>query len=204
MDPTSGRHTTPDTTPSPALEGSTPGWAMPPGWGAASSSSSGRFAAFGGGRRLLTILVPSILIILGLIGGGYRLFVAMTDNGQHGRVVFSTDNPKGMRGCDITGEVTSVKVGTPVFATYVWTRQINAGEDVVEEDFKDGILMATYQISEANSVYNDCLGDTTSVSHRFSTPGAYEIKVSIPLGVDSDTGTMISTVVADGTLTLTP
>jgi hypothetical protein len=62
----------------------------------------------------------------------------------------------------------------------------------VEEDFKDGVSVATYDIPTANSSDADCLVEQDDLSQSFTAAGTYEIKLTV--------GTEV---VADGKLTIT-
>jgi hypothetical protein len=183
MDPNPTGQTTPEATP------------PPPPWGVAAPTSSGggMGGAVGGAIKRRVLGALGGLIVLAVIGGGIFIYTKVANPDHLGQVIYSTDDPAGVTGCSITHEVTSVKVGTAFYSTYVWQHQLKVDQTVVEEDFRDGVSLGTYNIPTDKSSEADCLTISTDLSSEFTSPGSYEVKLT--------TG---GEVVADGKLTVTP
>lgn len=168
----------------------------PPEWGVVAptqSAGSGMGAAVGGalGRRLLGALGTIIVIVV--IVGGIFVYEKVANPGHHGQVLYSTNDQSSQSDCTVTDQVSSVKVGSPVYAIYFWEHRLTVDQKVTEEDFKDGVSIGTYDIPTDKSADADCLVDQDNLSTEFTDPGKYEIKLTV--------GTEV---VADGTVTITP
>lgn len=203
MDPNAPGQMTPGATPP-----SSPPWgapppqpdpaavAPPPEWAVAAptkSAGTGVGGAVGAaiGRRLLGAL--GVIIVIGVIVGGVFIYQKVANPDHLGQVIFTTAPQAGQTGCDITDQVTSVKVGTPVYAMYIWQHQLSATQQVHEEDFKDGVSFDTYDVPTDKSSDADCLRITDDWSSSFDTAGAYEVKLTVG-----------QEVIAEGKLTVTP
>jgi hypothetical protein len=173
------------TTPPPTA----PGWAYA---APAPTQGSGMGTAVGGaiGRRILGLV--GLLVVVGVLAGGAYVYTKVANPNHLGQVLFATDDQSSQSDCTIIDQVSSVKVGTPVYAIYFWQHQLSADQAVKEEDFKDGVSIATYDIPKTDSSDADCLVEQDDLSQSFTTAGTYEIKLTV--------GTEV---VADGKLTIT-
>jgi hypothetical protein len=157
------------------------------------SAGSGVGGAIGGAvaRRLLGALAG--LIVLAVIVVGVIVYMKVANPDHLGQVVFTTSDMSSSTDCTVSNQVSSVKAGTPVYATYFWQHQLTATQQVVEEDFKDGTSLGTYNVPTDSSSDADCLTVQDDLNATFTDPGTYEIKLTVG-----------NEVVADGKLTITP
>jgi hypothetical protein len=211
MDPNTPGQPTPDAPPPPPSWASTPPPATPPEWGAtppavppawattppAGSGGSGMGGVVGraGGGFLGSVAgrIIALVVVIGILAAGGFLVTKIFNPDHLGQVIYTTQDPSGTSDCSISGTVTSVKAGTPVWSVYMWTRRLSSTDAVVEEDFLNGVSLGKYDIPSDKSSDADCLSVTNDLSSEFSAPGSYEIKLTV--------GTEV---VADGKLTVTP
>jgi len=138
--------------------------------------------------RLVGIVV--VVIVLAAAGWVYQTVVNPDHRGQ---VIFTTTSQSANDNCKITNRVDTIKAGSDVYLTVMWSRTMSSSDVVVEEDFKDGTSMGTETWSPSHYAGYDCFTATDNLGDSFTEPGKYEIKL-----------TAGSDVVADGTLTVTP
>lgn len=165
---------------------------VPPEWAVAAPTASAK-AGIGAflSRRILSLLVVVAVVVVVIIGG---IVVDKVFNPNHlGQVLFTTTSQENVSDCSISDTVATVKAGTPIYATYFWTHRLTSDQQVIEEDFKDGVSLGQYSIPSDSSSDADCLSVTSDLSSGFSAPGTYEIKLTVG-----------SEVVADGKITVTP
>jgi hypothetical protein len=203
MDPNTTGQPAPEATPTPpAAPGwgtpppaapTDPGWAAPPSWASAppapSSSGSvvGKFAGSVAGRVIGAVIVVAIIAI-----GGF-VYTTVVNPDHMGQVLYSTDDQTHSTSCDVSNVVTSVKVGTPVWSLYRFSHRMSSTDAVFEQDYLNGAPFSTYDWPVDQTSGLDCLGVTNDLSADFTTPGTYEIKLTVG-----------SDVVADGKLIVTP
>ena len=186
MDPSEDPGQTPQTppqTPPPPVGWGQPG--QPDGTWAAPAPAPN--------RSRLSIAIGGVLVVL-LIGGGLLTFNYVQVHKDAGKVVFSTDEPVvgETAGCSPGNQVTSVKVGAPVYATYVFSAR-QGSETVSLTITKDGAeyLPATDLATSDTSGW-DCFSETTDLGQVFEA-GTYKF-------------TLVSggKTIAEGILTVTP
>ena len=172
-----------------------PGWAAQPAWATQPSAPSG-----GAGGGVLARLggsivgrIVAIVVVLAVIAGGYVVYSTVFNPQHLGQVVYTTVDQTDTSGCDTTSLVTSVKQGTSVWALYMWSHRLTSDQAVVEQDFRDGVSIGTYNLPTDKTSDADCLWVEDDLSQEFTQPGTYEIKLTVG-----------SEVVADGKLTVTP
>jgi hypothetical protein len=185
MDPNATGQMTPGATPPPPP----PEWAVTP---PAPSSGSGVGTAVGGAvaRRLLG-LIGSLAIVAVLIVG-YVVYQKVANPDHLGQVIYTTVDQNDVSNCSISSQVSSTKVGTSVYALYVLQHHVPIDQEMTEGDFKDGVSLGTYTITHPLPDA-DCLWTGENLNASFTTPGSYEIKVTVG-----------QEVIADGKLTVTP
>ncbi|MFI5258966.1 MAG: hypothetical protein ACHQ01_05070 [Candidatus Limnocylindrales bacterium] len=125
-----------------------------------------------------------IIVILGI--------VSLVLNPSHaGQVIFTTDAPtdSGASTCQLGHQVTSVAVGTPVYANYFFKSRLS-NQTVTLTIIKNGTALGSSGLTAAQSNGVDCLEDSTDLSTLGA--GTFEFKLTTADG----------TVVADGTLTI--
>jgi hypothetical protein len=192
MDPNASGPTNPGATPPPPPEwGQTPPPPPPPAWGVPVAPAGGVAAAAGGIGKNVLLRIIGIVVLAAVVGGGWFIYDKVANPNHHGQVIFTTDVPTGST-CELSHQVTTVKVGASVYSTYFWTHRLKADQKVVEEDFKDGVSLGTFDIPQDKSSDADCLGIYTDLKDEFTAPGVYEIKLMV--------GTEV---VADGKITVT-
>jgi hypothetical protein len=176
MDPNTNAPMTPQGTPPPAPPWSAPAPAQPGGGGAPSVAKAAGNAILG---RVLGLI--GFLVVAGIIVGGYIVYQKVANPSHLGQVVFTTDDTATLSGCDVGHQVSSVKVGTPVYAVYILQHRLTINQQVVEEDFKDGVSLGEYDIAPEDSSDADCLTDLESanLSERWTEPGVYEIQLRV-------------------------
>jgi hypothetical protein len=175
---------------------STPGWGAPPppagapgtqpGWDPAPAAP-----ARGGIPRLLIVVgVVALLIVVGVV-----LAVLRSGHADAGKVVFTSHQPTATEAqtCDVGTRVTSIKVGTPVYAVYFFSRRLAATDTVNLELIKDGTSITSNPVPSNKTSDADCLEAFQDISATLDQPGTYEIKLTVG-----------GEVVSDGTLTITP
>jgi hypothetical protein len=141
-------------------------------------------------RRLLGLL--GSLAIVAVIVVGVVLYTKVANPDHLGQVLYTTVDQSAQADCSITSQVSSTKAGTPVYALYVLQHHVSIDQEMVEEDFKDGVSLGTYTLSHTLADA-DCLWTGEDLGPTFAAPGTYEIKV-----------TAGQEVIADGKLTVTP
>jgi hypothetical protein len=134
-----------------------------------------------------------VLVVIGVLVGGYFIYDKVANPNHMGQVIYTTDDQTLATDCSTSNLVTTVKTGTHVWAVYMWSHRLSSDQAVVEEDFADGVSLGTYDIPTDKSSDADCLSVTDDLSNSFTEPGTYEIKLTV--------GTEV---VADGKLTITP
>ena len=183
---------TPPQTPPPSPDWGQPG--QPVGWGQPGQPAGAWAAPAPAPRRSrFAIAIGGVLVVL-LIGGGLFTFSYMQAHKDAGKVVFSTDKPVvgETTGCSPGNQLTSIKVGTPVYATYVFSAR-QGSETVSLTVTKNGAeyLPAT-DLATSDTNGSDCFSETTDLSQVFEA-GAY--KFTLASGGKT---------IAEGTLTVTP
>ncbi len=178
---------------------SAPGWGAPPpagppagppgsapGWGVAPAAP----ARGGIPRRFIVIGVIVLLIV-----AGAALGVLTFGHPDAGKVVFTSELPtsSGAATCDVGTRVTTVKVGTAVYAIYFFSHRLATTDAVTLEVIKDGTSISKNAVPSTNTSDADCLESFEDISTVLDQPGTYEIKLT----VGGET-------VSDGTLTITP
>jgi hypothetical protein len=148
-------------------------------------------------RSRLPLIIAVLVVLVLVIGGGYVAYSYMKAHEDAGKVVFSTDQPVAGQtvGCTIDHQVTTISVGTPVYATYVFSSR--QGSAVVTLTVtKDGNSFFSADVPTSDSQGLDCFSDTTDLS---SIP-------DLPLGAGTYTFTLTSggSTISQGTLTVTP
>lgn len=191
MDPSGSPGQTPQTPP-PSPDWGQPG--QPVGWGQPGQPAGAWTApAPAPHRSRFPIAIGGVLVVL-LIGGGLFTFSYMQAHKDAGKVVFSTDKPVvgETTGCSPGNQLTSIKVGTPVYATYVFSGR-QGSETVSLTVTKNGAeyLPAT-DLATSDTNGSDCFSETTDLSQVFEA-GAY--KFTLASGGKT---------IAEGTLTVTP
>ncbi len=143
-----------------------------------------------------SILPKVIGVIVVFVVGIFALLVVvgMLLPNHAGQVLFTTDAPTsgGAKTCQVGNQVTSVSVGTPVYAIYFYKDRLS-NETVSLTVIKDGqqLIPPTPLGAEmTNGV--DCLEDTSNLGELLNGAGTYEFKLTTASG----------DVVSDGKLTL--
>lgn len=139
--------------------------------------------------------------IIGIVGGIFLAFIilgvvaAVLLPSNAGKVIFTSDAPTstGAKTCQLSNQVTSVKVGDPVYMNIFFKDRLS-NETVTLSILKDGkevISMPYGTAAEVNGI--DCLEDYTNLSDVITQNGAgsYEFKLTDSKG----------NVVSDGDLT---
>jgi hypothetical protein len=164
---------TPQGTPPPTPPYGAPAPVQPGGGGSIAKAAGGAIMG-----RLLGLI--GFLVVIGLLAGGYFVYQKVVNPEHLGQIIFTTDDTATLTGCDVGHQVTSVKVGTPVYAVYILQHRLTAGQKVVEEDFKDGTSLGEYDI-EPEDTSADCLADEdeANLSLRWTEPGVYEIQLRV-------------------------
>jgi hypothetical protein len=198
MDPNANGPVNPGATPPPPPPpawGATPPPAAPPAWGvsAPSSSAGGVGAAVGGAAKNIVLRIVGIVLVAAVIGGGFFVYKMVLNPDHLGQVLFTTTNTNSSSNCSITNQVTTVKVGTPVYALDMLKHQVAADTEITEEHFKDGVSLGVDSYKATGVGKADCLTDDYDLSQDFTTPGVYEIQLRI--------GTEV---ISEGKLTVTP
>jgi hypothetical protein len=146
-------------------------------------------------RSPLPRIIIGVVTIAILVAGG--LLVRSFINGappDAGKVVFSTDKPvEGQTvGCTVDHQVTTIKAGESVYATYVFKG--HQGADTVSLAVtKDGAAyLGPSDLPTTDTNGLDCFADTTDLSQYFAA-GTYKF-------------TLVSagTTIAEGSLVVTP
>lgn len=117
----------------------------------------------------------------------------VTPTGHAGQVVFTTDMPPGASAasCKLGHEVTSVTVGTPVYATYFYKARL-ANETVTLWVSKDGTPIAENAVASAESNDVDCTALPVDVRiYGAIGPGRYDFKMVTATGEIVSEGTLI-------------
>jgi len=169
---------------SPPAWGATPP-AAPPAWGVAAPASSGVGAAVGNAGRNILLRIVGLVVVVGLLGGGYFVYQKVVNPDHLGQVLFTTVDPAGMSNCTIDHQVTTVPVGTSVYAVYMWTKQLDITQKVQEEGFKDGVSMGD-KFDVPRTKTSDCLLDSTDLKDVFTDPATYELKLTVGTEVVAD------------------
>jgi len=175
----------PDGTPPEAPYGAPPEapYGAPPAWGAPAPAAPPRR---GLPRRLLAAIGGFIVVVAIL------LIAVMVLNPSHaGQVIFTTDAPtnSGASTCQLGHQVTSVAVGTKVYANYFFKSRLD-NQTVTLTVIKNGTSLGSSDLTSAQSNGVDCLEDSTDLSTLGA--GTYEFKLTTADG----------SVVSDGTLTI--
>lgn len=133
------------------------------------------------------IAALSVVIALALASYGCGLSI------ERGKVLFSTDEPTANGSCTPAHMVTTVSVGTSVYATYVF--KAKPGDETVSlEMTKNGeSFVPKMDMDTSDTKGLDCFGDTTDLS-TLDGWGAGTYKVTL---------TANGATVAEGTLTVT-
>ncbi len=158
-------------------------YGAPPAWGAPAPAAPRRR---GLPRRLLAAIGGFIVVVVILA------IVGLVLNPSHaGQVIFTTDPPtdSGASTCQLGHQVTSVSVGTKVYANYFFKSRLD-NQTVTLTVLKNGSSLGTTPLSSDQSNGVDCLEDNTDLSTLGA--GTYEFKLTTADG----------TVVSDGTLTI--
>jgi hypothetical protein len=150
-------------------------------------------AAVGGAAARPILRILGTIVVIAVIAGGVFVYKKVANPDHLGQVIYSTDSQTSTSNCEITHQVTTVKVGTSVYAIYMFSHRLNSYQAVKEEDFKDGVSIGTYDLPTDKSADVDCLTVTDDLQTDFDAAGVYEIKLT--------SGTEV---IADGKLTITP
>jgi hypothetical protein len=146
-------------------------------------------------RSRLPLIIGVIVAIVVLAGAGLFAYSYIRNNADAGKVVFSTDKPVAGQttGCVVDNQVTSVPVGTSVYATYHFSSQQGSG--VVDLSItKDGAtFLSPWPMPTSDTQGYNCVADDSDFSTIFTDPGKYTVTL-----------TSGGTTVAQGTLTVTP
>lgn len=144
-------------------------------------------------RSRFPLAIGGALLFILVVGGLYALNVLTTHPADSGKVVFSTDKPvTEMKGCSPANQVTSVMIGTPVYAWYVFSSR-QGSETVSLAVTKNGAgYLPAYDMPISDTNRRDCFSDTSDLSELFEA-GTYTFTL-----------TSGGKTIAEGTLTITP
>jgi hypothetical protein len=146
-------------------------------------------------RSRLPLIIAAIVVVVVLAGAGLFAYSYIRNNQDAGKVVFSTDEPVAGQttGCVVANQVTTIPVGTSVYATYHFSSQ--QGSDVVDLSItKDGAtFLSPWAMPTSDTQGYNCVADNSDFSTIFVDPGKYTITL-----------TSGGSTIAQGTLTVTP
>jgi hypothetical protein len=189
MDPSGFGQTPPPQPPAP------PAWSQPdqPGQPSPYGQPAGTWAAPppAAPKSRLPLIMAIVVAVVLIIGGGL-VVSTLFKVPDAGKVVFSTDAPIADSKCKVEHQVTTIKVGTPVYATYIFSSK--QGDDPVSITIaKDGSeYLAPTAFDVADTKGYDCYADTSDLSKIFEA-GTY--KITLTAGGKT---------VAEGTIVITP
>jgi len=168
---------------------------VPPSWGAPAPTRSAGRGVVGSIFGSIVGRVIAFVAVIAILGGGAFVYEKVANPDHRGQVIFTTTDQTANANCSVTDRVSTIKAGSPIYVMVMWSRTMQSTDKVVEEDIKDGVSLGTQSDSWQPSDYSDadCTTDPNNYSDVFSSPGTYEIKLTV--------GTEV---VADGTLTVTP
>jgi hypothetical protein len=168
---------------------------VPPQWGVPAPAQKSGGGLLGSIFRSVLGRIIAVVVIIAVIGGGYLIYDKVANPSHRSEVIFTATDQGSNDGCKITNRVTTVKAGSSVYVMVMWSHRLGSTDNVVEEDFKDGVSLGklTDFWQPSDYVGYDCTTDAHDYGEDFSEPGTYEIKITVG-----------DEVVADGTLTVTP
>jgi hypothetical protein len=179
-------------TPPPAAP-TDPGWAAPPAWASAPPAASGSGSVVGKIAGSVAGRIIAAVVVLAIIGIAGFVYTTVANPDHLGQVQYTTTDQSDSTTCQLSDVVTSVKAGTPVWSLYQFKHRLSSTDAVFEQDYFNGQPLSTYDWPADKTAGLDCLAVTNDLSTEFTTPGTYEIKLTVG-----------SDVVADGKLTVTP